>query len=45
MLATFWERVDVGGRDRNDASLFNTGEEIYPKGPPRAFCSLDALTS
>jgi hypothetical protein len=38
MLTRFWERVDTGGRDINDASLFTKGEELAPKGPPRASC-------
>lgn len=35
ILTRFWERV--GGRDMNDASLFKSGEEVYPQGPPRVF--------
>jgi hypothetical protein len=35
MLTKFWERIDLGGRDMNDASLFTIGEEVFPMGPPR----------
>jgi hypothetical protein len=43
MLTSFWERVDVGGRDKNDASFFKSGEEVYPMGPPRASYIIDSL--
>ncbi|KZT26474.1 hypothetical protein NEOLEDRAFT_1131967 [Neolentinus lepideus HHB14362 ss-1] len=34
-LAHFWERVDLGGRDINDANSFKEGEMLFPVGPPR----------
>ncbi|KAI0065412.1 hypothetical protein BV25DRAFT_1681797 [Artomyces pyxidatus] len=35
IVAHFWERVDLEGRDMNDASQFQNGEEVLPRGPPR----------
>lgn len=35
MLANFWARVDAKGRDITDGSQFQTGETVYPIGPPR----------
>jgi hypothetical protein len=35
MLANFWARVDAKGRDIEDGSQFQTGESVYPVGPPR----------
>lgn len=35
MITQFWERVGTGGRDIKDISLFKTGEEFFPVGPPR----------
>ena len=40
MLTRFWERVDLGGRNRDDANLFKLGEEVFPMGPPRMFYGL-----
>ncbi|TFK54836.1 hypothetical protein OE88DRAFT_1805256 [Heliocybe sulcata] len=34
-LAQFWERVNLGGRDINDAKSFKEGETLFPVGPPR----------
>lgn len=42
ILQRFWDRVDTGGRDINDAALFSKGDELYPQGPPSALC--DRLT-
>jgi hypothetical protein len=44
MLTRFWERVG-DGRDTNDPSLFKTGEEVLPKGPPRVSHWLAVLTT
>ncbi|KDQ60989.1 hypothetical protein JAAARDRAFT_204766 [Jaapia argillacea MUCL 33604] len=34
-IDTFWSKVDTGGRDINDASLWKSKEEVLPHGPPR----------
>lgn len=44
LLTRFWERVG-DGRDMNDPSLFKTGEEVLPKGPPRVSHWLVVLTT
>ena len=30
MMREFWERIDTGGRNKNNAKLFKLGEEFYP---------------
>lgn len=29
-MREFWERIDTGGRNKNNAKLFKLGEEFYP---------------
>uniref|UniRef100_A0A8H7Y5I2 DNA repair protein rhp54 n=1 Tax=Psilocybe cubensis TaxID=181762 RepID=A0A8H7Y5I2_PSICU len=35
MVEAFWERARTNGRDRNDMSLFKSGETFRPIGPPK----------
>ncbi|KAI0054161.1 hypothetical protein FA95DRAFT_1568406 [Auriscalpium vulgare] len=35
IINIFWQRVDLGERDRTDVNAFKSGEEVLPKGPPR----------
>ncbi|CAK5277651.1 unnamed protein product [Mycena citricolor] len=35
IIASFWARIDLGGRDMNDLTLFKVGDEFLPMGPPR----------
>ncbi|KAJ6623535.1 hypothetical protein B0H10DRAFT_2431358 [Mycena sp. CBHHK59/15] len=35
ILAKFWGRVDVGGRDITNMTLFQIGDTFVPTGPPR----------
>ncbi|OCH92216.1 hypothetical protein OBBRIDRAFT_751660 [Obba rivulosa] len=34
-IKSFWERIDLKGRDPYDLTQFNEDEEVFPSGPPR----------
>ena len=34
VIDAFWDRVDTGGRDIHNATLFKKGEEMFISGPP-----------